>query len=221
MKSCPLCVASVAGLSIAGVAFLAGHLTASTGSAPLAAVAESKPAAAAPAAAAAKTGAYKVDSGHSSMAFNIKHMNVAYFYGRFDKISGSFDLNKAKPEASTLEVTIDADSISTANDKRDGHLKSQDFFSTKEFSTLTFKSKSVKSAGENKYEVTGDLTLRGQTKPLTVTVEDTGRGAGRTGEVAGLRTTFTIKRSDFGMNFMVGKGLADEVEITVSLEGGR
>ena len=221
MKSCPLCVASVAGLSIAGVAFLAGHLTASTGSAPLAAVVEAKPAAAAPAAAAAKTGAYKVDSGHSSMAFNIKHMNVAYFYGRFDKISGSFDLNKAKPEASSLDVTIDADSISTANDKRDGHLKSQDFFSTKEFSTLTFKSKSVKSAGENKYEVTGDLTLRGQTKPLTVTVEDTGRGPGRTGEVAGLRTTFTIKRSDFGMNFMVGKGLADEVEITVSLEGGR
>jgi polyisoprenoid-binding protein YceI len=216
MKMCPLCVVSVAGLSIAGVAFVAGHLSAEESPAPLAALTV----VASEAVLSADEG-FKVDPVHSTAIFGIKHQGVAYSYGRFEKIEGTFNIDAAKPEASSIDVTIDADSLSTANGKRDGHLKSGDFFSVKEFPKATFKSKSFKKAGEGKYEVTGDLTIRGQTKPMTVTVEDTGRAAGQKGEVAGVRSIFTFKRSEFGMNFMMGKGLADDVEMIVSLEGGK
>lgn len=217
MKTCPLCVAAVAGLSIAGVAFVAGQLTAGTSPAPLAATTAVTPKAAAPS---AKAG-FTVDVVHSTAIFGIKHKGVAYNYGRFDKLAGSFNIDASKPEASSIEVTIDTDSINTANVKRDSHLKSGDFFSVKEFPKATFKSKSFKKTGEGKYEVSGDLTIRGQTKPLTATVEDTGRAAGDKGELAGVRSMFTFKRSDFGMSYMVGTGLADEVEMIVSLEGGK
>jgi len=216
MKMCPLCVVSVAGLSIAGVAFVAGHLTAGASPAPLAAVTI----AASGAAVSADEG-FKVDAVHSTAIFGIKHMAVAYNYGRFDKLEGKFNIDAAKPESSSIDVTIDTDSINTANSKRDGHLKSGDFFSVKEFPKATFKSKSFKKTSEGKYEVAGDLTIRGQTKPMTVTVEDTGRATGQKGEVAGIRSIFTFKRSEFGMNYMVGKGLADEVEMIISLEGGK
>jgi len=213
VKICPLCVVALAGLGVAGTAFVAGRVTGQTELPALAAVVTpAKPAASGAA------GTFKVDVVHSTVVFAIKHMNVAYNYGRFDKLDGSFNFDAAAPERSTLEVIVDASSISTANDKRDNHLKSGDFFSAKEFPQLTFKSKSVKKAGD-KFEVAGDLTVKGQTKPMTVMVQDTGRGPGRKGEVAGMRTTFTFKRSDFGMDYMIGKGLADEVEVTVSLEG--
>lgn len=214
MIKCPLRVVGV-GLGVAAAA-VGGWSVLSCGSSPaplaLAAVTTTAEAAA---------DGFKIDAVHSAVIFSIKHQNVAFNYGRFNDISGAFNLDAASPDSSMIDVTVKTDSIDTGNAKRDGHLKSGDFFSAKEFPTLSFKSKSVKKSSDTKFEVAGEITVRGQTKPLTINAELTGTGKGQKGDVAGMRTTFTIKRSDFGMDFMQGKGLADEVEITVSLEGGK
>jgi polyisoprenoid-binding protein YceI len=172
--------------------------------------------------AAQEAGAFKVDAVHSAVVYRIKHLNVAWNYGRFNKMSGEFNLNAADPSKSVLKIDVDASSVDSANTKRDEHLRGADFFSAKEFATISFTGKTFTKKSDTTWEVAGELTMLGQTKPLTVMVEDTGRGAGRTGgEVAGIETRFEIKRSDFGMNYMVGKGLSDEVTMIVSLEGGR
>lgn len=164
--------------------------------------------------------AYTVDGGHSSVVFKIKHQKVANFYGRFNDVSGSFLIDAAAPEASKFDVKIVADSVDTASEKRDQHLKSADFFSVKEFPEITFKSASTKKVSEGVYEVTGELSFRGVTKTITAKVADTGTGEGRGGsKIAGIEATFTIKRSEFGMNYMPG-GLGEEVDLIVALEGG-
>lgn len=166
---------------------------------------------------------YKIDPVHSMVLFRVQHNGVAYSGGRFNEFSGTFNLDAAKPEASAVEFTIKVESVDTAAGKRDQHLKSNDFFAAKEFPEATFKSTGVKAGSEpGTFEVSGDLTIRGTTKPLTVKVKETGRGAGpRGGELAGLWAEATIKRSDFGVNFMVGKMLSDEVALTFSFEGSK
>lgn len=214
-----LSVVGVAGVIVGGVA-LAGALAGAGNVVPQAATVLTA------AATANADGAFTIDNVHSTVIWRIKHLGVSYSYGRFDKISGSFIIDPADASKNSIDVTVATDSINSANGKRDEHLKSPDFFSAKEFGTLTFKSKSFKKGaevnGEQSYDVVGELTLLGKTKEITVQVRDTGRGPGmRGGEVSGVETTFTIKRSDFGMNYLVGKGLSDEVQITVALEGGR
>lgn len=167
---------------------------------------------------------FAVDPVHASVVFGIKHMNVANFYGTFDKISGSFLINPADISKSSIDITIDAASVDSNNPGRDDHLKGPDFFSVKEFPTITFKSKSfAKGTGENMFSVTGDLTFRGVTKPVTATLEYTGSGPGRKPGVTlqGFESRFTFKRSDFGNNYMVGKGLSDEVNMIVAIEGSK
>lgn len=173
-------------------------------------------------------GAFKVDPVHSSVVYRVKHMDVSYFYGRFNKIEGSFQVDASDPSRNSVEVTIATDSIDSNSAGRDRHLKSQDFFSATEFPSITFKSTSWKkageagAAGETAYDVVGELSLLGKTREVTARVTHTGTGKGmRGGEVGGLEAKFTIKRSDFGMNYMVGKGLGDEVTVMVGLEGGR
>ncbi len=204
MKVCPMCVASIALLTgAAGVALLT--TTSTTAVAELAA-----------------DGAYKIDPVHSSVIFGVKHNGVANFYGRFNKATGTFNIDAADPSKSVIDITVETDSIDTANDARNKHLKSGDFFSAAEFPSITFKSKSFKKSSEGVYDVTGDLTIRGKTKEVTASVTDTGRGKGmRGGEVAGFETKFNIKRSDYGVSFMVGPALADDVSILVSAEGGK
>ncbi|MBL9000525.1 MAG: YceI family protein [Phycisphaerae bacterium] len=161
---------------------------------------------------------YTIDGGHSFLTFRVKHNNVAYAYGRFNKISGSFNLDKDNPSANAIDITIDATTIDTGITKRDEHLKSQDFFSVKEFPTATFKSTSFKSDG-SVLTCTGDLTMHGVTKTITAPIDITGFGEGRGGtRLAGFESKFVIKRSDFGMNYMQGP-LGDEVTIIVSCEG--
>lgn len=162
---------------------------------------------------------YKADAVHSAVIFRIKHLNVSYCYGRFNDVAGSFSFDDAKPESSALEFTVKTESIDTADKKRDDHLRSAEFFDAAKHPTITFKSKSVKKLGENEFEVAGELTLRGVTKPLTVKVERTGSGADPWGgQRAGFETTFTIKRSDFEVNALKG-GLGDDVRLIVSVEG--
>ena len=160
---------------------------------------------------------FKIDPVHSSIVFSIKYL-VSDFYGRFNDVSGQVVFDKADPAKSSVELTIPVESIDTHYEKRDQHLKSPDFFNAKQFPTIVFKSKSVEGSGDN-YKVTGDLNLHGVTKPLTLEIKRGPDGKGMEGEIrGGGETRFTIKRSDFGMNFMQG-ALGDEVTVLLSLEG--
>jgi polyisoprenoid-binding protein YceI len=160
---------------------------------------------------------FKIDPVHSSIVFSIKYL-VSDFYGRFNDLSGQVVFDKADPAKSSVELTIPVESIDTHYAKRDQHLKSPDFFNAKQFPAIVFKSKSVEGSGEN-YKVTGDLNLHGVTKPLTLEIKRGPDDKGPEGEIrGGGETRFTIKRSDFGMNFMQG-ALGDEVTVLLILQG--
>jgi len=160
---------------------------------------------------------YKVDPVHSSVIFRIKHANTAYFWGRFNDPAGSFALDEADPSRSTFTIDLQAAKVDTGNAQRDNHLRSPDFFNAKQYPAITFKSKSVKKLEDNKLEVTGDLTLHGQTKPVTAAVEITGKGEFPPGKHrAGIEATLNVKTTEFGMKG--NPGLSDEVRIVVSLE---
>lgn len=167
-------------------------------------------------AATSQAASLKIDSVHSSMAFRIKHAEVAYFYGTFTDIQGQISWDEANPASSSIEIAIKAESVSTGNKKRDDHLRSQDFFNASKFDKLTFKSTGVSKSGETTYDVKGDLTVHGQTKPITVKLEKTGES----GKKVGFETVFTIKRSDFGMTFGA-PGIGDEVRIMMGLEADK
>lgn len=163
---------------------------------------------------------FKVDAGHSAALFRVHHMGAAYFWGRFDSVNGTITSDSATATGLSFDITIDVNSVNTASTQRDNHLKAPDFFSAKEFPTMTFKSKSAKKLDGNFYEVSGDLTMRGVTKPVTARVEWTGTADMGMGRRAGFEAIFTIKRSDFGVNYGVEKGaLGDEVRVVVALEG--
>lgn len=163
---------------------------------------------------------YKVDPVHTSVIFRIKHLDTAYFYGRFDETMGEFTFSDDAGKMS-FDVTVNAASINTHNTKRDDHLKSKDFFAVGQHGLITFKSKSVKKVGDHKYEAVGELSLLGKSRPMTVTLEKTGENKDPWGGYRmGWHTTFDIKRSDFGMDYMMN-GLSDEVQLMVAIEGIR
>jgi polyisoprenoid-binding protein YceI len=161
---------------------------------------------------------YKIDPVHSSVLFSIKHLGVTDFYGGFNEIAGTVSFDSAAPAKSSVQLTIPVESLATRNPKRDQHLKSPDFFNAKQFPILAFKSSKVEGTGST-YKVTGDFSLHGVTKPITVEFKRGNDGKGMTGEVrGGGETRFTIKRSDYGMTFMQD-ALGDDVNIILSLEG--
>jgi len=162
---------------------------------------------------------YKADPVHSSAVFRLKHANVSYFWGRFTAPTGTFTLDEADPTKSSFAVELQVGSVDTGNEKRDAHLKSPDFFNAKQYPTITFKSTAVKKGEGNLLAVTGDLTLHGVTKAVTVSVEPTGTGEFPKGtKRAGIEATVTVKMTDFEMKAMPGM-LSDEVRIVVSFSG--
>lgn len=164
---------------------------------------------------------YTIDSVHSMAIFKIRHLGVSNTYGRINGPTGTVVFDEQEPEKSSIAVELKAENVDTGVEKRDQHLKSPDFFNAKQFPTITFKSKSVKKTSEHAYEATGDFTLHGVTKEITVPVTHVGSGKGMKGEqLCGFETRFTIKRSDHDMKFMVGP-VGDEVEITLSIEASR
>ncbi|HKD36315.1 MAG TPA: YceI family protein [Pirellulales bacterium] len=160
---------------------------------------------------------YEIDGMHSGVNFKISHAGISWVYGRFDSFSGGFSLDPNKPAAASFAMTIKADSIDTNNKKRDEHLSSPDFFDVKQFPAMEFKSTAVRPVDDG-YQVAGDFTMHGVTKPITVVLKG-GRftefpmGTKRTGFV----TQFTLKRSDFGID-KFKEMLGDEVYIDVSFE---
>jgi polyisoprenoid-binding protein YceI len=163
---------------------------------------------------------YQVDPVHSTVIFRVKHMNTAYFWGRFNEITGTFALDSSDPSQVKLEFQVSAASVDTGNAKRDQHLKGPDFLNAVQFPTISFASKAVEKSG-NAYLVTGDMTLHGVTKPITVHLTPTGTGKGPTGaEIGGIEANVTIRQSDFGITKMTGM-IGDDVWINISVEGGR
>jgi polyisoprenoid-binding protein YceI len=147
------------------------------------------------------------------------HMGISHSWGRFDNITGTIELDNQNPAKSTVGVTVKADSVDTGMPKRDEHLRNPDFFNARQFPEITFKSQSVRpSLQPGKLEVQGTLTLHGVSQPLTVMLSRTGGGKGPMGDSReGYETSFTIKRSEFGMNKLL-EGVGDEVLLLVSLE---
>jgi polyisoprenoid-binding protein YceI len=168
--------------------------------------------------AAAKT--LGIDGSHSFVMFKVRHNGVNDAWGRFNQISGRILLDDENPGDSSVSIEIPADSVDTGNEKRDGHLKSPDFFNAVEFPTISFESESVKSTGKDTFEVKGRMSLHGETKPLTVTVTRA-VAEGRRGAVYGFASTFTFKRSDYGMDYGIEQGsLGDEITVMLNLEAG-
>ncbi|MEQ1501133.1 MAG: YceI family protein [Myxococcota bacterium] len=161
---------------------------------------------------------YDIDPVHSTVLFSALHFNASHFYGRFDNTTGVVVIDEANPAASKIEVITKVDSISTWDQKRNDHLKSPDFFNAAQFPTIKFVSKSFKKTATG-WAVTGDFTLHGVTKPLTVEFTKVGEGDDPWGgHRAGWEGQFSIKRSDYGMTFM-NPGIGDDVKLIVSLEG--
>ena len=164
---------------------------------------------------------YKLDPAHTSVVFGVKHLDVAYFYGSFRGPTGTFQFDEKNPSTNSIQIEVKADQVDSGVEKRDKHIKSPDFFNAGQYPVISFKSNSVKKSANGTYDVSGDLTLLGKTNPITVQARETGSGKDPWGNFRrGFETTFTIKRSDYGMDFMLG-GLSDEVRLTVSVEGIR
>lgn len=164
---------------------------------------------------------YKLDPTLTSIVFRAKYQGVAIAYGRFNGPTGSFVFDESAPAKSAIEVRLNAKDVDTAVEKRDKHLKSPDFFDAAEHPLVTFKSTSVKKINNDTYQVTGNLTLLGKSRPITVIANQTGSGKDPWGNfLRGFETLFKIKRSEFGMNFMLN-GVDDEVVIIVSVTGIR
>jgi polyisoprenoid-binding protein YceI len=175
----------------------------------------------APATAAAGTlQVFSIDDVHSMALFRIQHMGSGQFWGRFNDVSGNFAFQPGSADGLRFDVTIKTESVDTGVPDLDKHLRSPDFFAAKDFPTMTFKSTKATKTGERTFEVAGELSLHGVTKPITATVEYCGMADMGRGPRAGFEATFTVKRSEFGMKYGVDKGaIGDDVKVVVGLEG--
>ena len=165
---------------------------------------------------------YAYDLVHSSVSFKARHVNISWIHGRFNDVDGKFSLDRQDPTKSTFQLTIKADSVDTANAARDEHLRQPDYFDTKQFPTIDFKSTAVKAI-KGGYEVTGDFTMHGVTKEIHLTLmgghEVEAGGARR----VGFSTELKLKRSDYGFDpkAINPKGIGDEAIIIIDCEGSR
>lgn len=162
---------------------------------------------------------FKIDPVHSSVIFSVKHSDVSYTIGRFNHVSGEIVADDLyKPTMLEITAEVKTKSLDTNNKERDKKLRARSFFHAKKNPKIKFKTTKARRIEENKYELTGDLSLRGVTKEITVVFEMIGlKKVAPLKRRLGGQTTFSIKRSDFGMDHML-KGIGDEVTITVNLE---
>ncbi len=169
---------------------------------------------------------YQIDSAHTNATFAVKHMGVSTVRGEFTKLSGKVTLDEKDLAKSTLEATIDASTVNTREPKRDAHLKSPDFFDVEHHPNITFKSTKVVRSGKGHFKMSGDLEIRGVSKPVTIDVigfdEETKAPWGAM--VRGGSATATVNRKDFGLNWNKplqqagGWLVGDDVTITLDVE---
>jgi len=171
-------------------------------------------------AASAAVETYVADPAHSSVNFSIRHF-FTKVPGRFTKFDATITVDRDNLQNSSAEATIEIASVKTEAPDRDAHLQKPEFFDAAQFPTMTFKSKSWKKTGEDTFDVTGDLTIKGVTKVAVLKVKSLGFGPGmRPGSMlSGWEGTTTINRSDFGVSAFP-KVVGEEVEITINVEAG-
>jgi polyisoprenoid-binding protein YceI len=166
---------------------------------------------------------WELDPVHSNITFSVQHMMLSHVKGQFEKFSGTITANGSDPNSVKIEATVDAASVNTRAEKRDNHLKSPDFLDVAKYPAITFKSTKIEPDGDGKWKVTGDLTLHGVTKPVTLEI------TGPTAEVMvmgsprrGASATTTINRQDFGVAFnktldtgglVVGNNVAVSIDV--------
>jgi len=171
------------------------------------------------AASAATFETFKIDGSHSSVVFKINHLGFSHTFGMFPNLQGTLVFEPEDLENASIKATVNAADVNTMHEGRDDHLRNEDFFHVEEHPEISFESTKWEALGDDKYQVTGDLTLLGETKEISFVAHHLGTGEGMKGEFRkGFETTFTIQRSDFGMDYGVGGPLGDDVELTVSFE---
>jgi len=167
---------------------------------------------------------YEVDNVHSSLIFSIRHAGMANFYGRFNDFTGEIHFDQTDPAKSRMAFTVQTDSVDTANKSRDGHLRDADFFNSRQYPTISFESTGMRANADGSYELTGNLTMMGETNPVTATVTGLKTGKVRDNDALGFEARFSIKRSDFGMNKYLAPdqgedgGLGNTVNLIVAVE---
>jgi polyisoprenoid-binding protein YceI len=177
---------------------------------------------------AAQTHDWAIDKSHSEADFSVKHMGIGTVHGSFRGVSGTIKFGAGNPATWSVDATVDTITVDTGVADRDKHLKSGDFFDVTQYPTMTFKSTSVKPVGSG-YEVTGDLTLHGVTKPVTLAMEALGNEqVGMDGKSVhrGFTATTKLNRQDFGLkwNGTLKSGdavIGDEVKIELDIEAVR
>ena len=167
---------------------------------------------------------WTIDSAHTEVNFTVRHMMVSNVRGQFQKLSGTVEFDEAHPANSRVNVQIDAASVFTKDEKRDGHLKSPDFFDAEKYPYLTFKSKRIEVKDATHARLIGDLTIRDVTKQVTLDVEYNGQSKSPWGTIsAGFSAKTTIKRKEWNLNWNValetgGWLVGDDVHINVEIE---
>lgn len=174
----------------------------------------------------AESYAYKFDPNHTELLFSYRHLGMSRAYAQFNKIEGVVNMDKAAPEKSAVDVTIDIASIDTGVKIFDEHLAGKDFFNTAKFPKATFKSTKIEKVSDKNYKISGDLTIKGITKPVTLDttfiIDQEHPMAAFKADlkgvyVAAFSAKTTIKRSDFGMGLYT-PATSDEVEIIIETE---
>lgn len=165
---------------------------------------------------------YTIDPVHSSMGFAVTHMMVSSVQGKFKEFNGAIQLDEKNIENSSVEVTIKTASISTDNEKRDGHLRSPDFFDVEKHPEITFRSSKVEKKDDG-YVATGQLTIRGVTKEVQLPFKLRGPVKIGDGKRIGVKAGLNLNRQDYGVSWsksLDGGGLvvSDEVEIDLNVE---
>jgi polyisoprenoid-binding protein YceI len=167
---------------------------------------------------------WSIDPTHSEVQFKVKHLMVSTVTGSFSKFDGQLSMDGDDFEDADITFSADIASISTGNEQRDTHLKSADFFDAEHFPQLTFKSTGMKKTGEDTYELSGYLTIRGTTKPVTLKAEYGGQMQDFYGQTkAGFELAGTIKRKEFGLTWdgiteAGGVVVSDDVRLVLNIQ---
>ena len=160
---------------------------------------------------------FKIDPDHSFFMFRATRFSVANVYGRFNEFKGTLEIEGDDFESGSIEIEIRTRSVDTGNSERDDHLRGPDFLNSKQIPVMTFKSDSIRFISNSRFSAAGKMTLLGVTKPVEAEVDLVGLTQSQGTKMIGFDGAFTIKRSDFGMSFMVGP-LSDEIEIHFAIQ---
>ncbi|MFP6617985.1 MAG: YceI family protein [Pirellulaceae bacterium] len=163
---------------------------------------------------------YDYDLVHSSVSFKARHLDISWIHGRFNEVSGKFSLDRENPAKSTFSLTIKTASVDTANKARDAHLRQPDYFDTKQYPTIEFKSTSTKPI-KGGYEVTGDFTMHGTTKKVTLVLMGGKEHDFKKVKRVAFSTQFSVKRSDYGFDKNAIGPIGDVALIMIDCEGVR